>query len=364
MRGNHYPQLVINKKRLIHNIKEITTRCSSQGVMVTGVIKGCGGNLKIAEAMISNGCHSIGSSRVDHLRRVKGMNFDIKTMLLRIPMISEVDEMLKWTDISLNSEKKVIEQINKACKIKGIVHEIILMIELGDLREGVYDRKELIDIVDSIENEYTSVKLVGIGTNLGCYGSIKPTVEKMNELIEVAEFVEKRTGKGLKYISGSATSSLPLVYNGEMPKKINHLRIGEGLLLNMDLPYYHNFNEKTLMQKIMTLNAEIIEVKIKPTYPIGEISVDAFGYKPIYEDRGLRKRAIIALGRQDVIDPLKLIPHDDKIEIIGSSSDHLMVDIGDSENEYEVGDIISFDVFYQVMLQMFMNEEIEKNFEI
>ncbi|GAU77076.1 alanine/ornithine racemase family PLP-dependent enzyme [Fusibacter sp. 3D3] len=360
---NQYPCISIKKDHMLHNMHNILEKCEDSHIKVTGVIKGCNGHKEIAKLMIEGGCESLGSSRISHLKALKREAFECEMWLLRIPMISEVNELVKYVDVSLNSEESVLEAIHNACQMHKKTHQIILMIELGDLREGILEPVKLKEMVDKIESQWTTLKLVGVGTNLGCYGSIKPTVDKMNALIEVAEVVEKQIGRKLKYISGSATSSLPLVFGETMPSRINHLRLGEGLLLNKDLPVYHKLKIESLYADTMFIKAEIIEIKEKPTYPFGVISVDAFGYTPTYVDKGIRKRAILALGRQDVSDHDKLIPTDPDVFIYGSSSDHLIVDMTDVKQAYKVGDIMTFGIFYQVMLQAFLNEEIPKIFE-
>lgn len=358
-----YPYISINRKHLVHNANYILTKCAEHKVKVTGVIKGVNGHSEISRILLESGCESLGSSRIPHLKNLKRQGMDCEMWLLRIPMLSEVSELVKYVDISLNSEAKVLEAINSACLMHKRTHKVVLMVELGDLREGVLNLDELMEIVEKIEREWTSLKLVGLGTNLGCYGSIKPTVDKMNALVDIAEGIEAKIGRPLEYISGSATSSLPLVFNNEMPARINHLRVGEGLLLNKDLPVYHNVTIEELYKDTMFIKAEIIEIKEKPTYPFGTISVDAFGQTPEYKDMGIRKRAILALGRQDIADHEKIIPMDESVFIYGCSSDHLIVDITDASIDYQIGDKLTFGIFYQVMLQAFLSEDIPKIFE-
>ena len=48
------------------------------------------------------------------------------------------------------------------------------------------------------------------------------------------------------------------------------------------------------------LNAELIEVKTKPSYPIGLMGMDSFGNTPEIIDQGLMRRGILAIGKQDV----------------------------------------------------------------
>lgn len=274
-------------------------------------------------------------------------------------MLSEVEELVESADISLNSDLEVVREINKVCLEKDLTHKVIIMVDLGDLREGIMKDEELEETVRVIEEELEAVHLLGVGTNLGCYGSILPTVDKMNELVGRAEFIEEIIGRELEIISGGATTSFPLVARGDMPKRVNELRIGDGLYVS-DLD--DCFNYEMHEEEALTLQAEIIEIKDKPSHPIGEIAVNAFGDKEVYEDRGIRRRALIAVGRQDIGDYHHILPLDDQMDVIGGSSDHTIIDIEDCEKDYQLGDILEFHVMYGSMMMTTQSEYIEKEY--
>ncbi len=233
---------------------------------------------------------------------------------------------------------------------QGKVHKVIIMIDLGDLREGFWDKKELLDAALMVENECDGLYLAGVGTNLGCYGSILATPEKMNELIADAEMIEKAIGRTLDIISGGATTSFPMVLNNTMPKRINNLRIGEGIILAKDLKDLFRLDMSFMYQDAFTLKAEIIELKDKPSYPVGQLSFDAFGNVGTYEDRGTRKRALLGIGKVDIAYPDMIYPRDKGVEVMGASSDHLIIDVEDSETDYKVGDIVEFDLCYATIV--------------
>ena len=87
--------------------------------------------------------------------------------------------------------------------------------------------------------------------------------------------------------------------------------------------------------------------------------MDAFGQKPYYEDRGIIKRAIIAIGKQDTdIDSME--PLDEKIDILGGSSDHIILDVTKSDTEYKVGDVVRFVLGYGGMLKTATSTYVEK----
>ena len=349
---NIYPLLSINTSKLLHNIEKVLQDCKKHGIEIAGVIKGFNG---IEEAVLQfdkAGCAQIATSRIDQIVDAKNMGIKGPFMLIRIPMLSEVKNLVKYVDISLNSELSVLEAIHAECAIQNKTHGVVLMADLGDLREGFWDKTELVKVAQHIEKDMPLLTLMGVGTNLGCYGSIKPTVEKMNELCQIAEDIEALIGRPLEIISGGATSSYPLVLDGTMPKKINHLRIGEGIILAYDLQDLWGLDMGELYQDVFTFKAEIVEIKDKPTHPVGEIFMDGFGYKPTYEDRGIRKRAILATGKLDYAINDKIFPKVKGIEVIGSSSDHTIIDIEDCKIPLKIGDIIEFDVSYPSLMYL------------
>jgi len=356
-----YPQLDINLSTIKNNTEIVVDMCRRQKIKVSGVIKGFSGLPKVAEKMIEGGVINLGSSRVDQLKKIKEIYPETETLLLRIPMLSEIKDLVKYCDISLNSNKETLDKINVESRKAGKIHRVILMRDLGDLREGVFDLEEFIELCqysDKLDNIY----LEGIGTNLSCYGSIAPTEDNMIELEKTANLVEDKLNRKLDIVSGGGTTSLPVVYRNEMPKKINHIRVGEGIVNAMDLPKYWSTDIEGLKTDTFILKAQVIESSIKPTYPIGEMCVDAFGNKPIYEDKGKRKRVIVAVGNQDTGDSKKLQPIEEKMTVLGSSSDHTIIDVEDLEREIKVGDILEFKLFYQGMLFLTGSDYVKINY--
>ena len=349
---NRYPRVEINLAHLQHNVSKVVEKCGSFGIQVAGVIKGATGIPEVARAFDKGGAAFIASSRLEQLEDAINAGIEKPMMLIRIPMLSEVKDVIRLADISLNSEFEVIKALNDEARAQGKLHKVILMADLGDLREGFWDKDEMIKVAEYIENKMINIQLVGIGTNVGCYGSISPTVEKLEELVELAERIEERLGRQLEYISGGATSSLMRVWDKNIPKRINMLRVGEGILLARDLDVFYGYDMSDLYQDIFRLKAEVIEVKDKPSYPVGTIAIDAFGHTPTYVDRGIRRRALLAMGKVDYGDPAELLPMDKSIEVLGASSDHTIIDVEDAERDYKVGDIMTFDICYATVVYL------------
>lgn len=355
-----YPMLKINLKSIYNNVKHIVELCNSKNISIAGVVKGFNGLPRVVEQFINGGCKYIASSRMDQIISLSEYGIKAPFMLVRIPMLSEINELVKYVDISLNSEIETLKKIEQECKYHNRNHKVVLMYDLGDLREGVIDEKEFIELALYVEKKLEKVELFGVGTNLGCYGSIKPTEKNLSKLCSIAEEIEKRINRELDIISGGATTSLPLIIDGKIPKKINNLRIGEAMALARDLVDYWGYNIEYMNQDTFVLSAQVVEIKDKPTYPIGEMYIDAFGNKPTFKDMGIRKRALLAVGKQDFASHDQLIPLKEGVEVIGSSSDHLIIDVENCKEKIKLGDIINFQMFYQPMLYLSSSQSVTK----
>lgn len=346
-----YPQLEFDLALLRSNADAVISRCRGMGIRVCGVIKGVDGLPEAARVLRAAGAAELGTSRLEQVAKCRAAGVPGPWLLIRIPGLTELSDVVALCETSLQSEWPTLLALEEECLRQNKTHRVIVMTDLGDLREGFWDKKELVDVCERVERELPHVHLAGIGVNLTCYGSTKPTPEKMNELVGLARQVEQRIGRKLEIVSGGATSSFTLVHWGTMPAGVNHLRIGEAILLGKDLQVDWGIRDMDyLRMDALTLRAEVVEVKDKPTYPIGEFAIDAFGRKPVYEDRGIRRRAILALGRADVGELESLIPREPGLTVIGGSSDHCIVDVEDCPRRLQVGDIVEFSLCYSHML--------------
>lgn len=346
-----FPRLVIRRDKLRNNFTQVITRCRAQGISVAGVVKGVNGLPEIARLYKECGARQLATSRLEQIELWRSAGISGPFLLIRVPAMSELEDLPRLADYSLQSDVSTLDALEAVCARQGLTHKVILMADLGDLREGFWDKDEMVDVCVHVERELPHVELAGVGVNLTCYGSTKPTPEKMQALLDIAARIEKRIGRKLEIISGGATSSYTLVHWGTMPAGINHLRIGENILLGKDLQVNWGIQDMDYLRMDgFTLRAEVVEVREKPTYPIGEFAIDAFGRKPVYVDRGIRRRAILALGRADVGELESLIPREAGLTVIGGSSDHCIVDVEDCPRRLEVGDIVEFSLCYSHLL--------------
>ena len=349
------PEILVDIKKVRENTKTLVDFCKNRGISVTGVTKVTCGMPLVGQAMLEGGVVSIGESRIENIERLRSSGINAPIMMLRIPPLSQVDEIVTTVDISLNSEFPVIRSLSEAAVRKGKVHKIILMVDLGDLREGIWPTdlmavtREVIDL--------KGVKIAGLGTNLTCFGGVLPSRKNMNELVGYAEAIEETFKVKMDIISGGNSSSLPLLMEGDMPSRVNHLRLGESILLGRETvkgtvwPGCHH--------DAFQLSAEVIELKKKPSVPIGETGMDAFGQTQTFSEKGNILRAILSVGREDVVID-NLTPVNKGISVLGASSDHLLLDVTESGEELKLGDKIKFNLNYGALLASMTSKYVNK----
>lgn len=355
------PALLVDHKALRENMQTVIGWCKDGGIDVAGVIKVTGGLPSAAFDYERCGAKWIGSSRLEQLARIKKEGVRLPLMMIRVPMISELPELVQVCDYSLQSGLDTLKALNEEASKAGKTHNVILMADLGDLREGFFEKEELTDAARYVETELGSVHLAGIGTNLGCVGSVKPTEEKMLMLADWANAAEEAIGRPLEIVSGGATSSLMPLLDGVMPEKINMLRIGALVFcgpLEDFRTCYGRTEADVLRDDVFILETEVVEVNTKPTHPIGELGVNAFGEKAEYVDRGRRKRAILAIGRADYGDIGDIIPQLKGAEVTMASGDHTILDIEDCEENLRPGDVVRFKLKYSAILRLTSSENV------
>jgi predicted amino acid racemase len=347
------PRIEIALSQIRHNARVLSDLYGQKGISLMGVSKAVLGDPSIAKAMIQGGVKFIADSRLENIQKMKHAGISTQFVLLRTAL-SQAESIVENVDISLNSEIETVKELSRYAKIHNKIHQIIIMVEMGDLREGILpcDLSQFIKTTLNLPH----IKIAGIGCNLACYGGIKPNNQKMHELSKLADAIENEFQINLEIVSGGNSANHEWYESAQKVGRVNNLRIGESILLGCEtvnrqvIPGLHTSAFKLI--------AEVIESKAKPSLPYGEICQDAFGNVPTFCDRGIRQRAIIALGRQDVL-VSGLKPSQD-LEILGSSSDHIVLD----SNDYalKVGSEVKFNLDYGALLAAMTSPFIAKQF--
>lgn len=346
------PRLEIALSQIRDNASVLLELFGQKGISLMGVSKAVLGEPLIARAMTEAGIQTIADSRIENIERMKKAGIVASFVLLRTPL-SRAQAIVESADISLNTEMGTLNELSSCAKKIGKIHQVIIMVELGDLREGVLpcDLSQFIKNAQCLSN----IKIAGIGCNLACYGGIEPSDKNMRKLSILCESIETEFQLKLKFISGGNSANYKWCHSTSDIGRINNLRLGEAILLGCETV------SRTPISGLHThafqLVAEVIESKIKPSLPDGKRFQDAFGNTPDFQDNGNCRRAIIALGRQDVA--LSGLKANKALTILGASSDHLIVE---DYHHLKVGDEVKFDLNYSGLLSAMTSPFIKKQF--
>ena len=348
------PRIEMDIGKISHNAKTLNELYGSKGISVIGVTKVICGDPTIATALVKSGMNILADSRIANIRRMREAGIQAQFLLLRTPVPSQAESVVKYADISLNSELSVVKSLSKFALSNNITHKIILMVELGDLREGLMPS----DLEDTVKGVMSlkGIELAGIGTNLACFGGIKPDEEKMRYLSSLAGDIEERFGLTLEFVSGGNSANYSWFMSTEDVGRINNLRLGESIYLGCETLYRKPI--PGLYTDAFALIAEVIESKIKPSVPYGEVCQDAFGNVPEFQDRGQIRRAILGVGLQDVL-VSGLTPRSD-VDILGASSDHIILDA--KQIDLKVGDEVVFNLNYGALLSVMTSPYVRKRY--
>jgi predicted amino acid racemase len=337
------PRIEIDLALVEHNTRVLVDRLAVRDVRVLGVTKATLGSPEVAAAMLRGGAVRLGDSRVENLARVAGLDGSVSRTLIRSPMVSQVADVVRTATASLNTEPAVIAALDEAAAHAKIRHDVILMVELGDLREGigVEDVTEAARVV----LRSRSLRLLGLGTNLACQSGVVPDDANMGVLHRLVERTETQHGIALDVVSSGNSANLDWALTTTELGRTNELRLGEAILLGTEP--LHRTPIAGLSTNAFALVGEVIEVAEKPARPWGTQAQAAYGLPPARTEGRTRRQAIVALGRQDV-DIDGLTPPAG-ICVLGMSSDHLVLDIGDEQ--IAVGDEIRFRLGYGALVR-------------
>ncbi|MGE5219749.1 MAG: alanine/ornithine racemase family PLP-dependent enzyme [Chloroflexota bacterium] len=350
-----HPYVLIDLDKIEHNARTVVGLCQAHGMEVVGVTKCTCGHPEVGQAMRRGGVVALGESQLENIHRLKDAGVDAPTMLLRLPSPSEAAEVVESVDVSLNSEISTLAALSRAAQKRGRRHDVIVMVDLGDLREGLWPRELTNFMRETVR--LPGIRVTGLGTNLACFGGVMPSEENMRRLGELANDVERIFGFKLDRVSGANSSGLNLIAAGRMSARINQARIGEAILLGRETTHRRPWPDT--FQDAFSLHAEILELKRKPSAPLGERSEDAFGHLTAFENRGEIERALVNIGREE-INIEGLTPRDARLKILGASSSYLIVDTSAAAGMLKVGDELSFAVNYGALLTAMTSEYVKK----
>lgn len=321
----------------------------------------CGNTIYLKE-IIALGVREIHDSRISNLKKIKTLDPEIQTVYIKPPAKRSIEKIVRYADISFNTEIYTIQLLSDEAVKQKKIHKIIIMIEMGDLREGVLG-EELIAFYGTIL-KMPNIEISGIGTNLNCLSGVMPTQDKLIQLSLYKQLIEAKFNISIPFVSGGTSVAIPLILKNANPLAVNHFRIGEALFFGKDL--FTGDTIEGMHNDVFKLYAEIIEITEKPNTPTGElgenVAGNSFSMNDV-DDLGMTSlRAILDIGLLDM-QPQYIESDDADITIVDASSDMLVIDISKSKKSYHIGDLVAFKIRYMGALYLLNSEYIDKTIE-
>jgi predicted amino acid racemase len=353
--------VTLNPQKLKDNYTYLDELFLQNDIEWSVVAKVLCGNRLYLEQLLHLGIKQICDSRISNLRTAKSINPEVETVFIKPPSKRSVKNVVRYADVSFNTEFETIKLLSEAAQEAGKLHKIVIMIELGELREGVM-REEFVDFYERVFR-LPHIRIAGIGTNLTCMYGVLPNHDKLIQLSLYKQLVEAKFNREIPYISGGASVTIPLIEQGLLPGGINHFRVGETLFLGTDV--YHNRAFDHMHNDVFKLYAEVIELNEKPMSPSGDLGYNLNGEKPEF-DQALAGtttfRAIVDIGLLD-IEATHISPEKKTIKIAGASSDMIVLDLGNNPEAVAVGDLVEFRMDYMGLLRIMNSAYVEKKLE-
>ena len=346
------------RDKLASNYQHLSRLFAEHDIEWAVVSKMLCGNRAYLEELIGLGSRSICDSRISNLATVKDIDPDVETIYIKPPAKRSIEDVVRFADVSFNTERYTIELLSAEAGRQGKVHRVIIMIELGDLREGIMG-SHLIEFYESIL-KLPHIEVVGIGANLNCLNGVMPSEDKLIQMSLYEQLIEAKFNVSIPWVSGGTSVIIPLLHRGQVPSGINHFRVGEALYFGNNLITEEPM--EGMHTDVFKLFAEVIEITEKPKVPIGYLGENPSGesFEIDEDDYGKSSyRAILDIGLLDV-DASYLLPDDEKLQFLGASSDMLVLDLGDDHARYKVGDLVSFNLKYMGALNLLNSDYIEK----
>jgi len=334
-------RIVADCDKIRANAKAIVEMCAGHGISVAAVTKSVCGEPEIVRAILAGGVEMIAESRVDNVRRIREAGIECPILMLRLPALSEVDDVIALSQYSLNSEPLVLRALSEAAVRQDRTHGVVVIIESGDRREGVMP-EDAADVCRLVL-DLPGLELAGVAASLNCLCGVMPTVENQRAFADLVESLERQLGLRFGIVSGGHTNNLQFAMRNEIPERVTQLRVGEGIIFGTDL--VSGIQLPSPHRDTFKVYAEVIELKDKPSAPDGPIGPDAFMRTHEWPDLGVRRRAILAMGEID-LDVSFLKPAHPGVTMVGASSDHTVVDVTDADPPLALGDEVEFDAEY------------------
>ena len=346
------PRVEIDLGKIQANARCLVRRLGARRISVIGVTKAVCGHPDVAAAMLEGGVSGLADARIANLFRMRTAGITCPILMIRAPLLSELEDTIQYCDASYNTEMATILKLGAAAKKLGTSHDVILMVEMGDIREGILP-ENLTDCAARVIAT-PGVALKGIAANFSCLGNVAPTAGDMAMLSRLADQIEGACGPFVELVSGGGSANLQWALGEDSSGRVNNLRLGEAILLGTDPATGHPISG--LHTDAFALFAEVIETRDKPSAKPPASIAPELGILRLVRNDDLRTRTILAVGQQDTDTSGLTFPSG--IMFIGATSDHTVVDT--AKSAMPVGSEMKMGMNYSALMRAMSAPDVAK----
>lgn len=209
--------ITLNREKLRHNFRFLQRLFRSRGVEWSVVSKLLCGNRLFLEELVRLGVRSMCDSRVVNLKVIKQIDPSIRTIHIRPPALRAIPNIVRYADVSFNTEYRTLQLLSEEAERQHTLHHVVIMIELGERREGVMQHK----FVSFYERVRTlpNLRVVGIGTNFACLSGVLPDREKLTKLVRLRDLIRSGSTKRFPIFRAAHRSRFTCCKNGLSRRK-------------------------------------------------------------------------------------------------------------------------------------------------
>ncbi|KIX89910.1 alanine racemase [Staphylococcus microti] len=327
----------IHLSKIKYNAVLLQQMLHHRGIRMIPVTKCMAGDTKVHTMLRGLGFDLLAESRLKHIPTAQTPRKDF--MLIKGSLPEEAAQTVQQTRISLQTEMETIRALSEAAIAQGIKHQLLLMVDWKDGREGVLTY-EAVSYIKEIK-KLAGIDFKGLAFNFMCYRQMPPTEEDLPYMHRFIEAVEKDTGVHLHTISGGNSSMLTLAMYQDLGR-INELRVGEAIFRGYETAY--NMRLPQLYDNAVTITGRIIEIKPR---------LDLRTHQSYLQ-------AIVDIGQLDTAAD-DIIPFDEQLSIVGYTSDVLLLNLGLADY-YQVGDDVTFELGYAAIAQSMHSQQLKKQY--
>lgn len=324
--------LLVDKGKVSENYSRVLSRCGNARVSLLTVLKEGVARRQLLEHFFQAGLTRVGLAHYPAFPC--SIPNGVEKVLLYLTPWSDLEAVVCNYDMSLQSDPETLKRLADAAERVQKKHRVLLVVEVGDQREGssieeAYEMGMLIE-----KNHASSLDLYGIAANFACLNDCLPSSETLLQLAACKNGMEKSFQRPLPILSVGGSDVLQWLAEGNaLPPEVTEIRCGTAILLGT---YPHS--DTTLPDAhadAITLEAEVLECRKKNG----------------------RLRAVMDFGTLDTSPQDVKLPFEGMV-FAGASSGYTVFDVTDCPGSFSTGTHVSFLLNFRSLSRAFLSPKL------